>query len=38
MHALNTAQKWSFAIKVSLVDLTKPAVSFGFVHIYWRNT
>ena len=23
MHALNTAQKWSFAIKVSSVDLTK---------------
>ena len=30
-------KKWSFALRVSLVNVTKSAVFCGFGHIYWRN-
>ena len=32
-----TAQKWSFPLKISAVNLTKFEVSCGSGHIYWRN-
>ena len=32
-----TAQKWSFPSRVTSVDVTKSANSYGFCHIYWRN-
>ena len=31
-------KKWSFSLTISSVSVTKPAVSFGFGHIYWRNS
>ena len=30
-------KKWSFSLKISSVNVTKPAVSCGFGQIYWRN-
>ena len=33
----DTAQKWSFPLRISSVNLTKSAVSCGFGLIYWRN-
>ena len=30
-------KKWSFPLRISLVNVTKSAVSGGFGHIYWRN-
>ena len=30
-------KKWSFPLKISLVNETKFAVSCGFGHISWRN-
>ena len=30
-------KKWSFQLRISSVNMTKPAVSSGFGHIYWRN-
>ena len=30
----DTAQKWSFPLRISLVNLTKSAVNCGFGHIY----
>ena len=30
-------KKWSFPLSISLVNVTKSAVSCGFGHIYWRN-
>ena len=30
-------KKWSFPLRISLVNVTKSAVSCGFGHIYWRN-
>ena len=30
-------KKWSFPFKISSVNVTKSAVSFGFGHIYWKN-
>ena len=32
-----TAQKWSFPLRISSVNVTKSAVSCGFGHIYWAN-
>ena len=32
------AQKLCFPIRISLVNMTKSAVSCGFGHIYWRNS
>ena len=31
-------KKWSFPLRISLVNVTKSAVSCGFGHIYWRNS
>ena len=31
-------KKWSFPLRIFLVNMTKCAVSCGFGHIYWRNT
>ena len=28
---------WSFSLRMPSVNMTKPAVSCGFGHIYWRN-
>ena len=33
----NTAQKWSFPLRISSVNVTKSAVSSGFGQINWRN-
>ena len=30
-------KKWSFPWRISPVNVTKSAVSYGFDHIYWRN-
>ena len=30
-------KKWSFPLKISLVNVTKSALSCRFGHIYWRN-
>ena len=30
-------KKWSFPVRISSVNVTKYAVSYGFGHIYWRN-
>ena len=30
-------KKWSFPLRVSLVNVSKSAVFCGFFHIYWRN-
>ena len=32
-----TAQKWSFPLKISSVNVTKSARNSGFDHIYWKN-
>ena len=32
-----TAQIRSFRLRISSVNVTKSAVNYGFVHIYWRN-
>ena len=32
------AQKRSFALSISSVNVTKSAENCGFGHIYWRNT
>ena len=32
-----TAQKWSFPLRISSVNVTKSALSCGFSHIYWRS-
>ena len=29
-------KKWNFSLKISLVNVTKSAVSCGFGQIYWR--
>ena len=34
----HTSQKWSFALRISSLNVTKSAVSCGFGHIYWRNS
>ena len=31
-------KKWSFPLKISSANVTKSAVSWGFGHIYWRNS
>ena len=28
---------WSFPLRISSVDVTKPSISCGSCHIYWRN-
>ena len=33
----NLHKKWSFPLRISLVNVTKSAVSYGFGHIYWSN-
>ena len=33
----STAQKWSFPLKISSVNVTKSDGHCGFGHIYWRN-
>ena len=33
----HTAQKWSFQLRISSVNMTKFAVSSGVGHIYWGN-
>ena len=30
-------KKWSFPLRISSVNVTKSAVSYGFGYIYWRN-
>ena len=30
-------KKWSFPLKISSVNVSKSAASYGFVRIYWRN-
>ena len=30
-------KKWSFLLRISSVNVTKPAVNCGFGHNYWRN-
>ena len=30
-------KKWSFPLRISLVNVTKSGVSCGFGHSYWRN-
>ena len=35
---LTLHKKWSFSLWISLVIVTKSAVSCGFGHIYWRNS
>ena len=35
---LTLHKKWSFPSKISSVNVTKSAFSYGFGHIYWRNT
>ena len=32
-----TAQKWTFPLRNSSINVTKSAWNFGFGHIYWRN-
>ena len=34
---LSLHEKWSFPLRRSSVNMTKPAVNCGFGHIYWRN-
>ena len=31
-------KKWSFQFRISSANETKSAVSYGFGHIYWRNS
>ena len=33
-----TAQKWSFPLRISSVNVTKSAIFSGIGHIYWRNS
>ena len=33
----HTAQKWSFLLRISSVNVTKSTASCGFGHMYWRN-
>ena len=35
--ATDNAQKMDFPIRISLVNVTKSAILYGFGHIYWRN-
>ena len=35
---LNTAQKWSFPLRISSANVIKSAVYCRFGHIYWRNS
>ena len=37
IESLELHKKWSFPLRISLVHVTKSAVSCGFGHIYWRN-
>ena len=37
LAATTTAQKWSFPLKISSVNVTKSAGDCGFGYIYWRN-
>ena len=34
---VDTAQKWSFTLRISSVNVTKSAGNYRFGHIYWRN-
>ena len=34
---VDSAQKLSFLLRISSVNVTKSVVSCGFGHIYWRN-
>ena len=34
---IHCTKKWSFPLRISSVNVTKSAVSYGFGHIYWRN-
>ena len=37
-HFVNfTAQRWSFTLRISSVNVTKSVVSCRFGHVYWRN-
>ena len=31
-------KKWRFPLKISSINVTKSAVTWGFGHIYWRNS
>ena len=33
----STAQKWSFPLRISSVNMSKSTVSCGFGHIHWKN-
>ena len=35
--SITVQKKWSFPLRISSVNVTKSAVSWGFDHIYWRN-
>ena len=35
ISSTSIAQKWSFLLRISSVNVTKSAVSFG--HVYWTN-
>ena len=38
MHTpLHKNKKWSFPLRISLVNVTKSAGNWGFGHIYWGN-
>ena len=37
LFLFHTAQKWSFPLRISSVNATKPAGNGRFGHIYWRN-
>ena len=36
-RARSVYKKWSFALRISSVNVTKSAVSCGFGQIYWKN-
>ena len=35
IHSLH--KKWSFALRIASLNVTKSAGNRGFGHIYWRN-
>ena len=34
---LSLHKKWSFPLRISTINVTKLADSYGFAHIYWKN-
>ena len=37
LPGISTAQKWSFLLRISSVNVPKSGASSGFGHVYWRN-